>query len=244
MEEVTATECHSIYDKKLKRAKKITGKLLGRITKQEGFIQSDKDKLRINSEQKLIIKDISTREYGLTSFLQQFAEDIILSLQKYFPEYWQEILLITYCRFGYKSCIKNMSFHLSKSYIKEGINISLTDKKISMLLRQLGQSRELVVEYMKSFICANDHIAVDLTNIFSASKQIQLVAAGYNSDLIFDTQFNLMYLYSVELNSPVFFRIYSGNVRDVKGFKLLLEESGIRDAIIIADIFLEILFPL
>ena len=128
-----------------------------------------------------------------------------------------------------------MPLFSNKSYLQEEYGISITEKKISLLLRQLGRERERITEYMKSFMGSNNHILVDMTNIFSSSRQISLVKAGYNSDLVFDSQFNLLYVYSLELNSPVFYRLYSGNIKDVKGFKMILEESGLNDSIIICD---------
>lgn len=225
----------SFYDSKRKRAVKKTGKLLGRITKEEGFIDSEKYKLKLEAEKKLKTSNIRTKEYGLSKFIQTFAEETIQSLKKYFPDNWEKILLITYCRFGYNSPIKNMPLHIERSYMSENYDTALTDKTISLTLKEIGKMRDLIVKYMQSFIRPNEHIIADMTNIFSSSSKIPLVRAGYNSDLIFDTQFNLMYIYSLELRSPVFYRIYSGNIKDVKGFKTILEESGINDAIIIAD---------
>jgi transposase len=228
-------EVSSKYDKDLKRAKKITGKLLGRITKEDGFIQSEKDVLRNKSNKLIISSGISVREYGLSAFIRQYLVDITEALKKHFPLYWREIMMITYSRFGYKSCIKNMQLFSNKSYLQEEYGISITEKNISLLLRQLGRERGKITEYMKSFIGSNNHILVDMTNIFSSSRQISLVKAGYNSDLVFDSQFNLLYVYSLELNSPVFYRLYSGNIKDVKGFKMILQESGLNDSIIICD---------
>jgi transposase len=53
--------------------------------------------------------------------------------------------------------------------------------------------------------------------------------------MIFDKQFNLLYIYSATLQQPAFYKIYSGNIKDVTGFQLCLKESGIEDAVIIAD---------
>jgi hypothetical protein len=44
-----------------------------------------------------------------------------------------------------------------------------------------------------------------------------------------------MYTYCPALKQPLFYRLLNGNMREVKGFRLCLEESGIREAILIAD---------
>jgi transposase len=44
-----------------------------------------------------------------------------------------------------------------------------------------------------------------------------------------------MFLFSTKLKLPVYYRILPGNIREVKAFKLTLEESGLTDAVIISD---------
>ncbi|MBF0555846.1 MAG: transposase, partial [Nitrospirae bacterium] len=48
-------------------------------------------------------------------------------------------------------------------------------------------------------------------------------------------QVNLLFIYSATMQYPMYYRIVPGNIREVKAFKLILEESSIKDAIIIAD---------
>ncbi|MCX8472010.1 MAG: transposase [Sediminibacterium sp.] len=109
------------------------------------------------------------------------------------------------------------------------------ENKISKMLLDVGQNRTTINAYMKSFIVPNDYVMVDMTNMFSSSSKISYVKEGYNSDMIFDTQFNLMYIYSPKLQQPVFYKLLNGNIREVTGFKNCLKESGIESAIIVAD---------
>ena len=63
----------SKYDPKLKRSKKISGKILGTITQQDGFVESEKKKLR---EKAMFVVDFDTicvREFGFSSFLSQYT---------------------------------------------------------------------------------------------------------------------------------------------------------------------------
>ena len=46
---------------------------------------------------------------------------------------------------------------------------------------------------------------------------------------------NIMFIFSVGLQLPVYYRILPGNIKDIKAFKLCLEESHVSDAVIIAD---------
>ena len=88
---------------------------------------------------------------------------------------------------------------------------------------------------MKSFVKADEHILVDMTNMFNSSEKMYYSKEGYNSDMVFDTQINLMYIYSSKTNQPLFYKLLNGNTREVSGFKNFLIESGINDAILIAD---------
>lgn len=72
----------SKYDPILKRAKKITGKILGSITQKDGFIKSNKGLLREKAEKSIIIENICSKEYGFTFFIEQCLSDITDSLKK------------------------------------------------------------------------------------------------------------------------------------------------------------------
>ena len=76
-----------------------------------------------------------------------------------------------------------------------------------------------MLQYMKSFIGAGDHILIDATNVLSYSQQIPLAKKGYSNPLTFDTEFNLMYIYSADSRMPVYYRLLPGNIREVKAFK-------------------------
>lgn len=91
------------------------------------------------------------------------------------------------------------------------------------------------LSYMRSFIAKDEYLLMDSTNVFSNSNLITLARKGYNSNFNFDSQFNLMYLYSAKTNMPVYYRLLPGNIREVKAFKNCLLDVGLNNAIIIAD---------
>ena len=76
---------------------------------------------------------------------------------------------------------------------------------------------------------------MDTTDIFSNSKNISLARPGYSHDLQYGPQFNLMYIYSANSRMPVYYRLLPGNIRDVKAFKNCMLESGLENAIVVAD---------
>ena len=225
----------SKYDPALKRSRKVTGKLLGTITEGDGFVESEKRQLQKPQVNSVDIDAICVRESGYTGFINSYSTDIIEKLKEYFPHDWKWILYMAYCRLVHHSPIKNMPFHISKSMLVEENTFTLSDRTFSNALRRIGIQRSAVASYLKSFIKPDDHVMVDMTNIFSASNKLYHAKEGYNSDMIFDKQFNLMYIYSAKLLQPVFYRLYAGNIREVTAFKMCLQESGLNDAVVIAD---------
>ena len=225
----------SAYDKEKKRPKKISGKYLGRITEQKGFIPSGKRKL----EQALEFRNITKpccKEYGVSLLVTKKFSHSVKLLSDIFPGHWQSILAIAYCRLVFHCPLKNIPFRLSQSYLPELIGSSaFNEKTASGVLNAVGGMHEEKLAYMKAFITREEYLLMDATNIFSNSTLITLARKGYQRQTNFDTQFNLMYIYSVKSSMPVYYRLLPGNIREVKAFKNCLLDVGLKDAIIVAD---------
>lgn len=225
-------EVSSRWNPEKKRAQKITGRLLGKIT-PEGFIQSPKYALSQRPIQSVIVK-----EYGASHFLWQLMSDVTVALQEAFPSLWREIFIISCMRLLYQSPMKNIDFHFRHSYLCTLYpDVSVTDKKISSLLRVIGEGRQDISAFLKTHIVGrrNDYMIIDATHLLSYSKDMEIAKPGYNNQQEFTPQVNLLFIYSATLKIPVYYRCVAGNIREVKAFKLTLEDSGIKDAVIIAD---------
>jgi len=225
----------SKYDPVKKRPKKITGPLLGSISESGGFKKSAKKSLSEKAASSVDPARISVREFGFASFLIHHNSLIYHNLSLFFPELVNTIIYLAYSRLVYNSPLRDIPLHISKSFLSLNDNFHYTEKFFAQALRDIGKMRNEAALYMKRFFPSSDFVLVDMTNIFSASDNIRFSKTGYNSDMIFDKQFNLMYLYSPSLMQPVFFRLFSGNIKEVRGFKLCLQESGLQNAVIIAD---------
>jgi len=225
----------SVYDPIKKKGKKKTGALLGKITEDGGFIDSSKKILKEKATSFIDYSKITIKEFGFTNFLDQYGKDIAEKLKKHFPLHYKLIIYMAYCRLVYNSPINRMPIHINKSMLSIDEREEFYPKKLSDAMTTIGIDRQSCVDYMTSFITKGEHILVDMTNMFSGSEKMYYAKEGYNSDMVFDTQVNLMYIYSPTLQQPLFYRLLNGNMREVKGFKMCLEESGITDAILIAD---------
>ena len=216
-----------------KRSVKITGKLLGSLTEADGFIESEKAQLR---KQQIKIERIQVKEYGITSAILHLFVEIIHALKALFSDSWQRLIILAYGRLVYQCPLKNMSFHYSNSFLSEEYpNMDMSGKSLGYFLRELGQDRDRIVRFCRSFKISEDCILFDGTDIFSHSEQMELPEFSKSKFGTYDDMINLMCIFSVKLQVPVYYRLLPGNIKDVSAFKLCLQESGVKDAIVIID---------
>jgi transposase len=226
-------EVTSKWNPEKKRPQKITGRLLGRITKEEGFIESEKAKLR---KQQLAISKLTVKEYGITSFIRSHLSNYIELLKKHFPHHWKEILVLAYTRMAYHSPIKNVEFHYHHSYLSElyeGLNLS--SKQLSTFYREFGTQRANIVSFFREFKSDNDNILFDGTDLLSKSKKMDITKLTKTKKGNFSTANNVMFAFSTKLKLPLYYRVLPGNIKDIKAFKLSLEELNVKDSVVVAD---------
>jgi transposase len=73
------------------------------------------------------------------------------------------------------------------------------------------------------------------THTRSLSENLTVNAVGYNPDFTFEKQVRLMYLFSSKMKQPVYYRMISGCITDVKSMALCVKEFGRSDVVYIAD---------
>jgi transposase len=228
-------EVSSFWDTESKKTKRKTGKCLGRITEQ-GFVASGLKPKRTTALKLDTSKPISVKEYGVTYFILSRLSAYLKTLEDSFPEHWKHIALLSYCRLVHQSTINQMPFHIHNSYLSvTWPDLSFTDKTISALLYDIGRDRATVVKFMKLGLSSSENLLIDMTNLPSKSSRIPLAKSGYNSDWDFESQFNLLYIYSTEQNAPMFYRVVPGNIRDVSALSMTIKESGVTNCTIIGD---------
>ncbi|MDD7473947.1 MAG: transposase [Bdellovibrionota bacterium] len=215
------------YDPDRGRSVKVTGKLLGRITKEEGFIPSEKRRLKE-------IKDLKCKEYGLSKFILKQSK-VVENLKKNFPREWKYLLMMAYSRLIHNSPIKRMSEDVEHSYLSEELGCSLNKKMIPDVLKEAGNKESERSSYMKSFITGGDFLLIDSTFIRCSISESALAKEGYNKEDVWESQVSLMYIYSKKREEPVYYRILPGNIRDVKSLSLTIRDSGVEKVMVIAD---------
>ena len=223
----------SKWNPEKKRAQKITLGLLGKITQENGFIESDKRKIEKGLS---LSDDISVKEYGLSSFINNNLQGYTVLLKKHFPDHWKFINASAYARFAFQSPLKNYQYHYSKSFLSETHSrVGLSSSMIAQKMREIGKNRQKILDFFSEFKIGNDNILFDGTDLFSQSGKMRFPSKGKTKKGTYDNMINMMFVYSMKLNKPVYYRVMPGNIKDISSFKLCLDESGITDATVIAD---------
>jgi len=229
----------SVYDKKIGRSRKVSLGILGRITEEEGFTASSKGELKKKSKSTYLDRQIMVFEYGLGRWLIDQLErgGMMDALKKYFPDHWKFIVFMVYCRIAYKSPLKNIPFYLEQSSILDLLEWKdkIYDQKISDMLFELGSMQQSIHAFMKPKDNKRRTVLMDATDIVLQSGNISLAEKGYNSNLDFQLQFVLLYLYDASTLEPLYYRMLAGNIREVSAMHNTIRISGMEQCIYIAD---------
>lgn len=218
----------SKWDKAKGRAQKKTNGYLGRIT-ENGFIPKG---VRKPKEQVVV----TVKEYGATSTVIELGVDLLEKLRSRFGKNGETVFAIAASRLIEQSTFKRTENQYNNSYISEILpDLKLSPKDISIFLREFGEKRSEMVEFMKDFIGNDANILFDGTAIVSNSCSMSVNRIGYNARDKFAQQINLMYAFSADEMQPVYYRVIAGNVRDVTALSLTLLESGMTNGVIVAD---------
>ena len=227
------------YNSEKKRTDKKTVRILGKITENEGFIPSSKETLRA---QIALIPKVDIKSFGVNSLFNNLLKEEITELQERFkPEILERLLVFAQMRWASQAPIKRVpTYHMqdfsSETWCKNGIS----DKQITETLKFVGQNREVIVDWQREMlkqISASDSrfLMMDSTHVSTVSEKLEINAKGYNPDHSYDEQIRLMYLFSAQLNKPIYYRLINGNIPDVSSMALSIKEIGVSNVVVVAD---------
>ena len=229
----------SEYDKTTKKSKKISLGIIGRITEQDGLVPSEKNYLKEKSKFSVNPAELFSYEYGYSKWLIDTLENegITSQLKQFFPDLWEFIVFMVYCRTAHKAPLKNIPFFQSESYITTLLQLKgqLTDQKVSDALFELGKKKAAIHDFMQPKDQQKRTVLMDATDISLNSKGIALSAEGYNAKMNFEPQFVLLYLYDANTYRPLYYRLLPGNIREISALKNVVNLCGLADCVYIAD---------
>jgi transposase len=219
----------SHWDAALKRPKKKTGAYLGRITPQ-GFKPKKAEQSAADDSQ------ISVRQFGAVHYFEQRSGSILQELEKSFPQWSQTLFAGAVMRLLYQSPLKKMQFYYQNSYASLlWQDARMSDKSMSECLRQTGQMRSAIVDFFARFHQGSRFVLIDGTNVHSRSRLDGLATPGYNSQKDFRPQVNALFIFAQDEKAPLYYRLTGGDIREVSSMKTAVEESRLKDVIIVSD---------
>lgn len=228
------------YNAQKKRTDKITGVLLGKITEKDGFVPSDKNKLRT---EKINKTQIDIKNFGLYHLFSTLMKEEMKALQAFFSKEICEVLFaFAMFRWAYNAPIKRASYYYNHDFCSQVFGrMSVDDKLVSDTLKSVGEHRTTLVEWMKSLLGTSESktmeqfVMMDSTHLVSKSDLLTVNEKGYNPNFDFDKQIRLMYLFAAGTQQPVYYRLINGNITDIKSMSLCVAEMNIQNVIYIAD---------
>ena len=219
----------SVWDKKLKRSRKITGEYMGKITK-EGIVPPKQKQLLA------AFKQVTVKEYGASSYLRAIAADIEESLKRHYPQEYKELFVLSALRLLEQTPLKRFGFYYQNSHLSEVLpDVRTSTKFLGPFLRDIGSRRKVMTAYMKEFLVGSEFAAIDLSEIFTYSEGVNAAMLGHNHTGEYIPQVNLALVFSLDKTQPGFFRMIPGSIRDVSSVVATVQELNLKEIVFIGD---------
>jgi len=119
-------------------------------------------------------------EYGLARWLVDELESggMMQGLKEHYPAHWKFIVFMAYCRMGYQSPLKNMSFHLEQSSI-----LDLLEWK-DKIYDQKGYNSNMDFQLQSVLLCLYDALTLEPVYYRILAGNIRGVSAMRNTIVI------------------------------------------------------------
>lgn len=222
-------EISSKWDPSKGKARKVTGKSVGKITLEDGFIPN-----AYGMRQTMPLHPI-VKNYGAYAVLRQLSGSLESNLKEKFPDIHREISviamlqLVTGCRGG------RVRREFEASYLNDiHSDLACSDYTVRSLVGKLGTRSGDMEAFMRLYMKPGSKLMFDGTSIFTRADD-SFAQKGYNPDHKQETQVRLLYIFDRSSFMPVFYRMVPGNITDKAALKETVAVSGCRDCVIIAD---------
>jgi len=221
-------KCH--YNKAKKHKNSVTNTYLGRITKENGFIQSKTRKVVLMPE------SVVSKQYGAYAVITKYCGDVLERLVAEFGEYGNLIFTIASLRALEKTPYCELEDAYTESYFSVfDKTLPMSKSSLSGFLHDLAKHKGKFKSYMRKDIEDDDTLIFDGTNLLCGSQNISYSAAGYKHGHNYKSQVCPLYAYSATKRKLVYYRLCEGSVSDAKSLTDLLVEAKIKNGIGIAD---------
>jgi len=211
------------WDKEEKKRKKLS-RYIGKITK-DGLIKKDEERYKARS----------IYEYGNSKLLYEIAKGIEKELEEAFPLWYKEIIAMGIIKVIKQVPIKMMKGVYEKIHLSKEYEAHLSENTIRERLRGIGGDWEGQKRFFESLKKGKKRIVVDLSSIFSYSRNIKIAEKGYNSKHLDIKQINFIMIYSIDKGVPIYIRCIPGSMKEIKVMKWIIKEIDLEGGIVILD---------
>jgi hypothetical protein len=214
----------SEWDPEKGRPQKITEAYLGKVT-PEGIVPPKHKR-----------KPESILETGNVLLVKELLEPVAAPLQDAFPGTWQTLLAAATLKCCYQPPLKRLQHHHETSWSHRlWPDATLSRNALTDRVREWGRAHGQRLEVFRSLAAKGDHLAIDLTQVYSASENIHWLEQGYNAHQTNQDQLQLLLIYNLSGHVPVFLKLLPGSIRDVSSLQNAVEEAGFEDVVIVVD---------
>ena len=196
-----ASRVTSVWDPKKKRAQKKTLGYIGKIT-PDGIIPP-------RHKQPPEVGGIL--EAGHLVFIERFLKSIEKPLSEYFPNDWESILAIAALKLCYQEPLARMRLRYETSLAKRfWPNASLNKNNLSNLIPRIGMQWAAQRDFFNRMSNEENHMAIDLSHIFSESQNIPWLEFGHNGDGIWRHQVGILLMWGTSTHRPGLLKLLPG----------------------------------
>ena len=184
-------EISSKWDEKKHRPQKTTGKCIGKILPEEGFIPN---RNYVDTYHKAQLES-HVRHYGAVEMFRQLGADIGEALKASFPDMYRQIEVYAILRLVFSSTGKSMKYDYEHSWLCDVYpDIGTCDSSVMKLLGRLSMRMDDMEDFMRRF-CEDGHkLVFDGTSILCSTSD-SYVTKGYNSRAQRHDQYRLLYVF-------------------------------------------------
>ena len=223
-------ERKSAWDPVRKKAKKVTGAYVGKVT-PEGVVPPKK-KLDPDAP-------VFSMEYGATSFLAGLSGDLLPALRERFSDdVAGRIWAIAALRLMAPCPMNRISSRYESSWMSKALpGLALSPSSITRLLDFVGRSRRECAAFMRDAMPPAPYLLIDGTGAVSRSEGMLRAMPGHSTTHGYVPQVNQVYILALSEGGsfPAFYRNVAGNIPDVTAFNLTVNDAGIEKATVVAD---------
>jgi hypothetical protein len=221
-----ASRIHSVWDPEKGRSRKITDEYLGVVT-PEGIVPPRHKRP----------PDVgSVMEAGNFLYLEPFARTLVRPLREFWPESWQSIMAAAAIKLVYRESLKRFSFRYKTSYAcRLWPDAHMSKNSLTSLMELLGREWGCQRSFFEDISKAESHMAIDLTQVFSASQNISWLEKGYNKQGLGIEQLQLLLLWGIETRLPGFLKLLPGTASSAQNLVRAVRESRLRNVIVVGD---------